>query len=63
MIFLLYLLLAGMLTLFRRANIPVPRRAAPLHPRWIWMIFVVIVLFGVLRNIPAAPFSALAPPK
>lgn len=34
----------------------------PRTPAWmILLLFAVIVLFGVLRNVPAAPFSALAP--
>jgi len=32
-----------------------------LKPIWIWTILAVIVLFAVLRNIPAYPFSFLAP--
>jgi hypothetical protein len=38
-------------------------RAVPLrvHPGWTTAFLVVVVLFGVLRNIPYAPFSALAP--
>jgi hypothetical protein len=28
---------------------------------WIWTLLVVVVSFGVLRNIPAHPFSLLAP--
>lgn len=28
---------------------------------WIWVIFGVIVLFWILRNIPVYPFSLLAP--
>jgi len=32
-----------------------------LKPTWIWLLLVVIVAFGVLRNIPAYPFTLLAP--
>ena len=32
-----------------------------IHPRWITAFLVVVVLFTVLRNIPYAPFCALAP--
>lgn len=28
---------------------------------WIWVIFVLIVLYGIARNIPAYPFTLLAP--
>ena len=31
------------------------------HPRWVTAFLVVIIVFTVLRNIPYAPFSALAP--
>jgi hypothetical protein len=32
-----------------------------LKPVWIWALLGVIVAFGVLRNIPAYPFTLLAP--
>jgi len=32
-----------------------------LKPAWIWALLVVVVAFGVLRNIPAYPFTLLAP--
>ena len=35
--------------------------ASTLKPTWIWLLLVVIVAFGVLRNIPAYPFTLLAP--
>ena len=35
--------------------------ASTLKPRWIWLLLVVIVAFGVLRNIPFYPFTLLAP--
>lgn len=28
---------------------------------WIWVLFVVVISFGVLRNVPVYPFSWLAP--
>ena len=31
------------------------------RPAWLWAGLVVMVLFGVLRNLPFAPFTALAP--
>src|SRR5262245_60734459 len=37
------------------------RRRKPL-PAWcIWLLFVALVTFGVLRNIPVYPFTLLAP--
>jgi hypothetical protein len=30
-------------------------------PIWIWMLVGVIIVFGVVRNIPAYPFTLLAP--
>ena len=32
-----------------------------LKPGWVWGLLVVVVAFGVLRNIPAYPFTLLAP--
>lgn len=32
-----------------------------LKPTWIWVLLAVVVAFGVLRNIPAYPFTLLAP--
>jgi len=32
-----------------------------LKPTWIWALLVVIVAFGVLRNLPWQPFTLLAP--
>src|ERR1017187_5525390 len=32
-----------------------------IHPGWITAFCAVVVLFGVLRNLPYAPFCALAP--
>lgn len=29
--------------------------------RWIWLLLVVFILFGILRNIPVHPFTLLAP--
>ena len=33
----------------------------PTSPRFLWMFMIVLVVFGVVRNIPAYPFSALFP--
>ena len=44
----------------RKVHAPAPRPAF-MHPRWIWVLLVGIVLFWVLRNVPVAPFTALAP--
>jgi len=35
--------------------------ASTMKPGWIWALLVVVVAFGVLRNIPAYPFTLLAP--
>jgi len=35
--------------------------AARWKPIWIWTLLFVVVLYGVLRNIPAYPFTFLAP--
>ncbi|MCK4564000.1 MAG: DUF2752 domain-containing protein [Verrucomicrobia bacterium] len=32
-----------------------------IRPRWIWLLLVVFLLLGVLRNLPVYPFSLLAP--
>lgn len=31
------------------------------HPFWIWAIFVLIIVYTILRNIPFYPFTILAP--
>ena len=31
------------------------------HPFWVWAIFVLIIVYTILRNIPFYPFSVLAP--
>jgi hypothetical protein len=31
------------------------------HPAWTWALFALVILFWILRNIPAYPFSLLAP--
>jgi len=42
------------------AGKPLPSLA--IRPRWIKALAVVLVLFTILRNIPFAPFTYLAPP-
>src|SRR5262249_17264722 len=32
-----------------------------LSPHWLWVFMVVLIAFGVLRNIPAYPFTLLFP--
>lgn len=61
-ILIAYLIGAGAVFLLRKAGVAIPRRSKPLAPRWIWTIYIAILLFGVLRNIPATPFQLLAPP-
>lgn len=36
-------------------------RAITLRPIWIWVLAGMICAFGILRNIPAYPFTLLAP--
>lgn len=38
---------------------PVAGRRWPIHPAW--LVVIVIVAFGVLRNVPLYPFTLLAP--
>jgi hypothetical protein len=38
---------------------PLPSRFVP--ARWIWALLVLVLSFWVLRNVPAYPFSLLAP--
>jgi hypothetical protein len=38
---------------------PLPR--ALVSGRWFWVLLAVVVLFGILRNIPQYPFTLLAP--
>ncbi len=37
------------------------RKRVCLHPAWLWGMLAVVILFGILRNLPWAPFSWLAP--
>ncbi len=39
---------------------PTPRRHLA-HPRWLWLLLAGLVVFTVLRNIPAEPFRHFAP--
>ncbi len=32
------------------------------HPAWVWGLLVLMVVFGVVRNLPASPLAALAAP-
>jgi hypothetical protein len=34
---------------------------APIRPRWVWWAFAVVLLFGVLRNLPFVPLPWLRP--
>jgi hypothetical protein len=46
----------------RRAFGAQPRlRLATISPAWWLVVAGVVLAYGVLRNIPAAPFRALAP--
>jgi hypothetical protein len=35
--------------------------ASTVKPTWIWVLLGVVVAFGIFRNIPAYPFTLLAP--
>lgn len=37
-----------------------PTHAGP-RPFWLWLFFGAMIVFGVVRNLPFAPFSHLAP--
>jgi len=39
----------------------VRRGRVPMKPVWIWTLLVVIVCFGILRNVPVYPLTLLAP--
>jgi hypothetical protein len=43
------------------AYLAVRRQRAVIKPIWIWTLLGVVVAFGVLRNIPAYPFTLLMP--
>jgi len=55
--FLTYSLVAGALKSFQ---LPAPRRFF-VPPHCIWALLAGVILFWVLRNVPVAPFSMLAP--
>lgn len=55
--FVAYGLLSELLTGFRGRGLPQPR----LSSRAIYSLGCVVVLFGVIRNLPMQPFSWLAP--
>lgn len=40
-------------------HLPFPRIFV--KARWIWALLAVILLFGILRNVPVPPFTSLAP--
>lgn len=44
----------------RSVRVPAPGPAF-IHPQWIRMLLAGIVVFWVLRNVPVAPFTVLAP--
>jgi len=37
------------------------REPVTIKPVWIWVLFGIIAVFGVLRNVPLYPFTLLAP--
>lgn len=60
-LFLPFLTISVIRSTIRRAfALPTPRRKV--LPTWcIWLIFTVIIVFAVLRNLPVYPFTLLAP--
>ncbi len=59
--FVLPLLLFLSLPRLLRWAVGKPQLPARLHSWWIWLLFAVIMLFGICRNIPFSPFKLLAP--
>jgi Protein of unknown function (DUF2752) len=55
--FLSYGLTSEALSLWRGAGLP--HRSLPAS--WIWTLCAVIVIFGIVRNVPVHPFDLLAP--
>jgi len=55
--FLLYALVAETLRVFLRVKI----KTVFIPAVWLWILFIAIVAFWILRNLPAWPFSLLAP--
>jgi Protein of unknown function (DUF2752) len=55
--FLTYGLASEGLSLWRGAGLP--HRSLPAS--WIWALCAVIVMFGIVRNVPVHPFDLLAP--
>ncbi len=46
---------------WRRVQTALGRQPDILAPKWIWLIFIVIIAYGLLRNVPSDPFTLLAP--
>lgn len=40
---------------------PAPPRLQPVRPLWFWLALVALLVFGVARNLPFAPFRWLSP--
>lgn len=55
--FVLYWLGAQVLWFCFQKKLPMPFIPA----RWIWALLILIILYGIARNIPAWPFTLLAP--
>ncbi len=55
--FVAYAFIAGMGESVFRLKLP----SVFISARWIWGLLVVVIAFGVLRNLPVFPFSILAP--
>ena len=55
--FVAYSIAAGAM---REFGLRAPRPAF-VHPRWIWALLAAVIAFWVLRNVPFAAFTVLAP--
>jgi hypothetical protein len=55
--FLGYAFLSHTLFVFRGKRLP----RIINHPRWIWLILVIIIIYWIARNVPVYPLTILAP--
>ena len=56
-VILSYVFLSLVLTAIRGKGLPM----WPTNPRFMWVFMIVLVVFGVLRNLPLYPFTLLFP--
>ncbi|MEN6371570.1 MAG: DUF2752 domain-containing protein [Armatimonadota bacterium] len=50
-----------LLYLYIRQALRQMRPAQPVKAIWLWCVLAVIIIYGILRNIPVYPFTLLAP--